>query len=320
MKYLELFWYYLSVIPTWTALTIHNTYGIFSVFFITWVRPMKGGMIDSEHPVVTGINPETGDYVWHENVVFASERKAECKDSDRVILESVGIHMSKMVKKSASSKENPVGIPDRLPPAINYIHAGIQYNGGYLIFDDFKDAIGHFSDIKFRKSFWKFIHMEKREPITIFRNKNYDRQEYLEFVCFMRTMFPYFSNSNGNKKRIGWGNVAPYPSVNTITGYWKNDTYKFYNKESVRKTLARKPISKRYFGESKDYVMNRTEVRYPERYLANFTNDRVLARGEKGNMFFVDLRKLVKGYKFNPANLPNIIDRLKEKMSANYGV
>ena len=43
---------------------------------------------------------------------------------------------------------------------------------------------------------------------------------------------------------------------------------------------------------------------------------RVIARGEKGNMFFVDPRKLSRGYKFDPSKkLSNIADRLIEKFS-----
>ncbi|MGZ3809603.1 MAG: hypothetical protein ACXVCE_16095, partial [Bacteriovorax sp.] len=126
------------------------------------------------------------------------------------------------------------------------------------------------------------------------------------------TIFPWFSNTNGNKKRIGWGNPAPYPSVNTITGYWMVDTYKIYTEEG-RRTVCRKPIAKKYF-EKKVYVGERLVTKPEEKFLARFTDKRVIARGEKGNVFFVDQRKLLKGYKFDPSKkLPNIVDRLMEK-------
>jgi len=305
--------YAIRILPTWILLTLHNTWGIFNVFFIVWVRPMKGGMATLHHPFATGIDPQDEKYIWHKNLLFQSERKREFAQTDEEILTAVGLHMASMFTKSCEQEGHALGIPDRMPPAINYIHGGVHYNGGFLIFDDTKDAIAHFSNPDFQRSFWKFILQEKREPVTILREKNYDRMEYLEFVCFMRSIFPYFSNTNGNKKRIGWGNPAPYPSVNTITGHWKTDTYKFYSKEKAAQA-ARPAIQKQYFTK-KIYSPVRTQVRWPEKFLARFTNDRVLARGLKGNVFFVDNRKLLQGYKFDGANLPTIIERLPERIN-----
>jgi hypothetical protein len=130
----------------------------------------------------------------------------------------------------------------------------------------------------------------------------------------MRSIFPWFSNTNGNKKRIGWGNPAPYPSMNTITGYWMKDTYKIYS-QTGRQNVCRPAISNIYF-EKEIYNGPRDFVLPEEKFLASFTNNRVIARGEKGNMFFVDLRKLSKGYKFDPSKkLPNLFDRIIEKLS-----
>ncbi len=273
---------------------------------------MKGGLIDANHPLATGINPETGEKIWMKNLLYASERKREFAASDEEIVHAVAGHAMKMIQKSVSTAENPFGVPDRMPPAINYIHGGIHYNGGFIILDDLRDAYRHFSDPKFRRIFLKFIYYEKREPITIIRDRNYDRQELLNFVCFLRTMFPYFSNSNGNKKKIGWGNPAPYISINSITGFWKNDTYKFYNKNKIE-SIARSPITTNYFPEG-SYHGERDHALWPEKFLANFTNDRVIARGAKGNIFFVDLRKIKKGFRFDGGNLPSLIQRLPEKL------
>ena len=300
---------------TWTHLTFHNTWGIINVFNIVWIRPMKGGLLKADHPMVTGINPDNGEKIWKQNIIFSSVRSAELSNfaSDEEIVCDVGNHMRKMVEASASTEQFPKGKPDRMPPAINYIHGCVHYNGGFLLFNDFKDAISHFSNIDFQNSFKRFVKEEGREPVTIFRMKNYDRMEYLEFVCFLRTIFPWFSNTNGNKKRIGWGNPAPYPSVNTITGYWMDDTYKIYS-EKGRSTVCRPAIAKKYFSKAV-YIGERLTVKPEEKFLARFTNERVLARGEKGNMFFVDLRKLSKGYKFDPAKkLPNITERLVERI------
>lgn len=311
-KLLELIWYYLTLLPTWTLLTFHNTWGILNVFNIVWLRPIKGGMVNEDHPFVTGINPLTNKNIWQENVLFSSPRKRNFAESDDEILNTVGTHMTKMMERSASQALYPNGKPDRMPPAINYIHGGVHFNGGFLIFDDVADAIRHYSDWKFRKEFWRFVLKEKREPVTILRDKNYRREDLLEFVCFLRSMFPFFSNSNGNKKRIGWGNPAPYPSINTITGHWKRDTYKFYSKEKLQ-TVCRPPIKNKYFPHASYYGI-RDSVRAPERYLARFTDDRVLSRKEKGNLFFVDLRKIRNGFRFTPEKLPNLFDRLMEKV------
>lgn len=297
----------------WTKLTVHNTWGIINVFNIVWIRPMKGGLLSADHPMATGINPENGKPIWPSNIIFQSVRDESAGyDSDEEIVCEVGNYMRKMVLASASTEEFPMGKPDRMPPAINYIHGCVHYNGGFLLFNDFKDAISHYSNVEFQETFKKFVREEGREPVTLFRNRNYDRVEYLEFVCFLRTIFPWFSNTNGNKKRIGWGNPAPYPSVNTITGYWMDDTYKIYTKKG-RDSVCRPPISQKYFTKTV-YVGERQTVLPEEKFLADFTNNRVIARGPKGNMFFVDLRKLSKGYKFDPANLPNIFDRLLERV------
>ncbi|MEA9358425.1 hypothetical protein SHI21_19470 [Bacteriovorax sp. PP10] len=299
----------------WMRLTVHNTWGILNVFNIVWLRPMKGGLLEKDHPMVTGINPENLEPIWKQNIVFQSIRSEvfENGPTDDSIVCDVGNFMRKMVENSAKSAEFPKGRPDRMPPAINYIHGCVHYNGGFLIFNDFQDAITHFSNKEFQESFKNFVHEEKREPVTIFRNRNYDRVEYLEFVCFLRSIFPWFSNTNGNKKRIGWGNPAPYPAVNTITGHWMKDTYRIYS-EKGRSEVCRSAISKKYFSEL-SYAGERTTVRPEEKFLAKFTDERVLARGAKGNLFFVDLRKLAKGYKFDPSKrLPNIVDRLMEKV------
>jgi hypothetical protein len=311
---LRLFLHYLRAIPTWFILTFHNTWGILNVFFIVWVRPMRGGIIGLDHPFATGINPQSGNKIWKDNLVFKSPRKRHFDQSDEEILEAVGEHMAGMFSKSCSSEKNPFGIPDRMPPAINYIHGGVHYNGGFLLFDDVQDAVAYFSNLSFQKDFVRFILSEKREPVTILRDRNYEREDLLRFVCFLRSLFPWFSNSNGNRKRIGWGNPAPYPSINTITGFWKNDTYKFYSSESAY-TAPRVPIVQSYFKASEFYKPATYEFRKPERFLADFTNQRVLARGEKGNLFFVDLRQIKHGYKFDGGNLPNIFNRLGERIS-----
>jgi len=310
------FIYYIKIIPIWTLLTIHNIWGIINVFIITWLKPMKGGLVDENHPFATGINPDTGDYIWKENIVFSSKRKRAFPHSDEEIVNQTGVYMSKMVKMSMQTPANEYGKKNRMPPSINYIHGGIHYNGGWLIFDDPKDAIRHFSDPRFALEFLRFIYKEKREPVTLLRDRQYDRQELLEFVCFLRTLLPYFSNSNGNQKRIGWGNPAPFASINTITGFWKNDTYKIYNKKTNIRA-ARSAITNKFFLHD-NYYGGRDTALWPEKYLAKFTDQRVDARGEKGNLYFVDLRKINRGYKFDGGALPSIKDLISKKIYGEF--
>ncbi|NOT77390.1 MAG: hypothetical protein HOP07_00120 [Bacteriovoracaceae bacterium] len=164
---------------TWTKLTIHNTWGIINVFFIVWIRPMKGGLISDSHPMATGINPESKKPIWPENIIFQSIRdESKNYPIDVEIVTDVGNHLRKMVANSCSSEKYPSGKADRMPPAINYIHGAVHYNGGFLLFNDFADAISHFSNKEFQESFKNFVTIEKREPVTLFRNRNYDRMEY----------------------------------------------------------------------------------------------------------------------------------------------
>ena len=67
-----------------------------------------------------------------ENIIFKSPRKNDYPESDREIVISAGKYMLGMIRKSASSKQYPNGQLDKMPPAINYIHGGVQYNGGFL--------------------------------------------------------------------------------------------------------------------------------------------------------------------------------------------
>jgi hypothetical protein len=169
----------------WTRLTVHNTWGIINVFNIVWIRPMSGGLLKADHPMVTGVNPENGEFIWKQNIIFQSIRNAkyDVGPTDIEIVCDVGNYMRKMVEVSSASEEYPKGKANRMPPAINYIHGCVHYNGGFFLFNDFQDAISHFSNIDFQKSFKQFVREEGREPVTIFRNRNYDRIEYLFVFC-----------------------------------------------------------------------------------------------------------------------------------------
>src|SRR6185436_13933844 len=197
--------YYALVPKNWLQLTAHNSWGILSVLDIIWLRPMPGGLIDEAHPFCTGIDPATSKCVWHANVLFRTPPREDwpegrAPDPDDVLLEKVGEHLCKQVRMAAASTSHPTGRPSPMPPGILYLHGGVHYNGGWFIFNDFAEAIQHFSDPKFAREFRRFVKEQHREPVTLFRDRDYDREEFARFVCFMRTTFPWFSNSNGPKK------------------------------------------------------------------------------------------------------------------------
>lgn len=308
--------YYGQVARNWTQLTVHNTWGILNVLDIIWLRPMRGGLIDEEHPFCTGIEPGSGKPIWWANLLFRTPRRepwtgAVVPDSDEAIIEKVGDYLRKQVCHAASSPEHPNGRPARMPPGILYLHGGVHYNGGWLLFNDFKEAIEHYSDARFRAELKRFVREQKREPITLFRDRDYDRQEFARFVCFMRSVLPWFSNSNGPKKFVLWGNPSPYPAVNTITGNWIADCRALKTHEG-RLNVARAPIPSATYFRTGPYSGERSTTRWPEHLLALFTERRIALRGEKENLYFVDKRKLKTGYRFGPDPLPTPVQRMKQ--------
>jgi hypothetical protein len=297
--------YYCLVAKNWTQLTLHNTWGILNVLDIIWLRPMPGGLIDEQHPFCTGIDPSTGKPIWWANLLFRTPPREPwtgevVPDSDEAIIENVGRYLSKQVWLAASSSRYPQGRAARMPPGILYLHGGVHYHGGWLLFNDFREAIEHYSDPRFRAELKRFVREQKREPITIFRDRDYDRQQFARFVCFMRSVFPWFSNSNGPKKFVLWGNPSPYPAVNTITGNWIADCRALKTPQG-RAKVARAPIpATRYFQDG-PYRGEVSTTRWPEHLLAFFTEKRIALRGEKENLYFVDKRKLKAGYHSAPA-------------------
>jgi hypothetical protein len=273
---------------------------------------MPGGLIDETHPFCTGIDPATNQFIWPSNIVYRSRARvpwtsAAEPDSDEQIVTKVGDHLRRQVLMAAASETHPKGRPAPMPPGILYLHGGVHYNGVWLLFNDFKDAIEHFSDPRFRREFRRLVREEGREPVTLFRDRDYDREEFAHFVCFMRTIFPWFSNSNGPKKFVLWGNPSPYPAVNTITGNWIRDC-RALKTEAGRSGVALPPVAAKYF-QNGPYRGDRKKTLWPERLLAKFTEKRIRLRGEKENLYFVDKRKLKKGFRFGPDPIPNLYQR-----------
>jgi hypothetical protein len=294
--------YYVLVPWTWLRLTIHNSHGILHVWDIIHFRPMGPGLLPLDHPWVTGINPRTGRPIWPENVLYSSPRRAATDagstrfalvpKSDAAMIAKIGRFLAAMVARSATTPEVPWGRKRRMPHGINYIHGAVHYNAGFIILNDFRDGVYHFTDPRFVAEVRRFAGEARREVVVVFRERNYDLVEYAYFVAFIRTVLPWFCNSNGPRQRVLWGNPAPYPVVNLITGNWIRDTYRVKT-EQGRREIVRPPIEQGQYFQDGPYQGTRTTVRWPEKTLAVFTYYRIRARGARGGLFFVNRKKLI---------------------------
>lgn len=283
--------YWLGIPFRWAYQMAHNGHGIARVLDITRLRPMPHGLVGPDHPWATGINPATGRPVWHDNVIFRSPRGADAEGlpADQTVVAKTGQFLAARVALSAGPAEIPFGPRRRMPHAINYIHGTSHYNSGILVFTDFADALAHYSDRRFKAEVYRFVRAERREVLSVFRQRQYDEREYAYFSCAMRTIFPWFCNPNGPRGKVLWGNAGPFPAANLITGAWVRDVYAL-KRAGGAAAVVREPITPgRYF--QGEYGGGRRFARWPERLLALATYWRIRARGGKGGMFFVDRRK-----------------------------
>ncbi len=291
--------YYVLLPITFVRMWIHNVNGILHVLDIIRFRPMPAGLLDRSHPWVTGIAPSGTTPIWWQNVVFRSPRAAfraahrQVPEADEAIVDRVGRFMSQLVARSVPVPEIPWGPKRRLPHGINYLHGAVHFSAGLLIFNDFKDALYHFTDPAFRREIRRFAHRERREILLLFRDRDYDTAEFAFFVAFLRLALPWFSNSNGPKTAVLWGNPSPYAVVNIITGHWKRDTYRL---KRIPNSLAlvRPPVPAGAYFTAPSYQGSRDHARWPEKLLAVQTYWRIRARGAKGGLFFVDRRALAR--------------------------
>jgi hypothetical protein len=261
------------------------------VWDIIHFRPMPAGLIGESHPWVTGNDPTTGCAIWPENILYRSPQSGTI-ESDRAIVAKIGKFLAQIVARSSVLPEIPWGRKRRMPHGINYIHGAVHYNGGFIVLDDFRDGIRHFTDPRFVAEVRRFAWQARREIVLIFRRRDYDLVDYAHFVAFIRTAVPWFCNSNGPKQRVLWGNPAPYPTVNLITGNWIRDTYRLKT-EAGRKAVVRPPIPSREFFQSGPYRGTRETTRWPEKMLAILTYWRIRLRGVRGGLFFVNRAKLI---------------------------
>jgi hypothetical protein len=283
--------YWLGLPFRWLYQAAHNGRGIVRVLDITKFRPMPHGLIGADHPWATGINPATGHYIWHENVIFRSPRGPD-EDNlpmDDFVITKTGQFLAYRVSLSTGTEEIPAGPRRRMPHGINYIHGTSHYNSGILVFTDFADALAYFTDRRFKRELYRFVRQERREVLIVFRKRDYRPRDYAYFVCCLRTLFPWFCNANGPRGKVLWGNAAPYPAANLITGHWADDVYALKQPGGAER-VARPPIARSsYFAG--EYGGGRRFVRWPEKLLAWVTYWRIRFRGGKGGMFFVNREK-----------------------------
>ncbi len=285
--------YWLRIPSVWVRQMIHNGLDILRVLDITRFRPMKAGLVDLTHPWVTGVNPATGRLIWPDNVIFRSSRREDSNDlaDDDTILNATGKFLAERVRQSAVTPELEQGPQRRMPHAINYMHGASHYNSGIILLTDLAEGYRHITDPRFRREIFRFVREEKREILFLFRNRTYSPREYAYFSCCMRTLFPWFCNPNGPNGRVLWGNAAPFPAANLITGHWADDIYALKHPNGAE-TVIRPPIEASRYFQFGPYCAGRDYACWPEKLLAWMTYWRVQARGGRGGMFFVDRRKV----------------------------
>ena len=295
----------------WLGHSLSNTWGVANVFDLTWLRPTPGGLLASDHPFITGKALDDGEPIWPRNLLFRSRASQLPLEADLQIVVAVMNYMRNMTALSSSQPDRPHGNRTRMPPAVNYIHGPVHYNGVTMLFDDVGDVVRHFTDCRFTAEVRRFIAEQQREITLILRDRDYDRDELATLACFTKTVLPYWANPNGNKRRVHWGVPAPYPNINLITGAWIGDT-RLLLTAAGRARVARSPIPRgRYF--TGEYGTGWSEFLWPEIWLSRLTTRRVLVRGEKGGMYFTDARKLKEGFLYDPEHLPRLHERIIER-------
>jgi hypothetical protein len=250
----------------WTYSNVHMIKQTLNVLDFMWVHRVEAGLLPADHPWLTGAMPGSGGAtIWPRNIVFASPRGANIStaDSDEEIVTQVGRFLAAMVQRSnIADPEIPQGRKRRMPHAVNYLHGPVHYNGGYAVFDDFRDAMAHLSDRRFAAEFLRFAKQERRELTIVLRERSYDPEEYAWFVAFVRAHLPWYCNGNGpTKKRVLHGTPSPFPVVNPINGSWIADVQRL--QRGRLDGLVRPPIASRYFTGS--YAGHRTDFVWMER-------------------------------------------------------
>lgn len=275
----------------WFYSTLHNAYGSYQV--VRNMMVLEHGLLEPDHPFVTGVSPHTGREPWLDNVVFRSPRAERFAGgdpgSDDEIVMRIGRFMTGMVKKSTGPMEVPHGPRRRLAHAVNYLHGPVHFTSSFLLFNDFRDAVFFFSDPRFEAEIRRFSKRERRELTLIFREREYDLEEYSHLIGFLRSVFPWYANPNGPKKRVLYGTPSPFPVVNLVNGSWTGDMKRFRRGEI--EPLLRPSIAPglyfqgAYRGTRRDYAL-------ADRLLAFFNYLVIWTRGFQGSLVF-HLRKRI---------------------------
>ncbi|MGH7717603.1 MAG: hypothetical protein ACREON_02005 [Gemmatimonadaceae bacterium] len=278
----------------WTHSNVHDAYQAYKVVEFMLSKRITAGLLPGDHPWLTGISPSSGRSIWPENIVFASPVKTEwaggVPDADEIIVSKIGRFLAAMVKRSALTPEIPQGPERRMPHAVNYLHGAIHFNGGYVVFNDFVDAMYHLSDRRFIREMKRFARTERRELTIVLRERAYDPEEYAWFVAFVRAHIPWYANGNGpTKKRVLWGTPSPYPAVNPINGAWIDDMERL--RAGRTETLPRPAIERNaYFQER--YRGHQRDFTFLERFHAWAINCVILAKGFQGALVFTRRKRI----------------------------
>ena len=279
----------------WSYSNLHMLKQTLNVLDFMWLHPVRPGLLPDDHPWLTGKVPGTSEEVWGQNIVVASPRGRAWSgvppEDDARIAARVGRFLASMVERSnVVDPEIPQGKSRRMPHAVNYIHGTVHYNGGFVLFDDFEDAMFHLSDPRFAREFVRFARAEKRELTIVLRERTYDPEEYAWFLSFVRARLPWYANANGpTKKRVLHGTPSPYPAVNPINGSWIDDVKDL--QRGRMDELARPPLrTSAYFRG--DYRGHQREFTFLERFhaWAQYLVTRV--KGFQGGLVFTRRKKI----------------------------
>lgn len=278
----------------WTYSVLHTIYETYVV--VNFMRKLKAGLLDVDHPWVTGIKPDTDEFIWPDNIVYRSPLKKGNwgdlpPDSDEEIVIKVGRFLTNMVKKSLpSNPEITQGPKRRMPHAVNYLHGPVHYNSGFILLNDFADVVYHFTDPKFVREIKRFASEAQRELIIVIRERKYEPEEYAWCLGCIRAHLPWYANANGpTKKGVLFGTPSPYPAVNPINGIWAKFVEYLYTKEFDKLCLP--PIqSDIYFQEV--YQGTRRHYTWLERYHAWSIYWQIKVRGFQGPLVFTPRRRI----------------------------
>jgi hypothetical protein len=151
--------------------------------------------------------------------------------------------------------------------------------------------------------------------LLVFRSAEYDADEYARFLGFVRTLLPWFANSNGARRPPLWGNASPYPTVNIVTGNWIRDVRLLTTHEG-RRRAARPSVQGEYF-TSPPYFGERDRTLPIEDLHARLHAARIRARGELGNVYFVDQRDFERGIRHGPYAAPSLWNRMRTRLRSS---